>query len=86
MRFSEFHKMEKPGRRPEFLDAVKAAGQLMIDRAEDIVPQDLYGASDLDVRVRFLVSGDTVQAVLDVQEYRLPQRFFAVAAAKEGER
>ena len=81
----KFPKAERPDRRPEYLDVVRAIGQTMIDRAEDIVPQDLYGASDLDVRVRFLVSGDTVQAVLDVQEYRLPQRFFAVAAAKEGE-
>ena len=81
----KLHETERPDRRPEYLDAIRAVGQLMIERADDIIPQDLYGASSLDVRVRFFVSTAEVQAVLDVQEYRFPQRFLAAAASKEGE-
>lgn len=80
------HETERPDRRPEYLDAIRSVGQLMIDRAEDIIPQDLYGASSFDVRVRFFVSSAEVQAVLDIQEYRLPQRFIATATAKEGKK
>lgn len=85
MRFSEFHKMEKPDRRPEFLDAVRAAGQLMIDRAEDIVPQDIPAVCDIDIRVKIDVFCGAPLPVLDVQTHLFPQIFRPEPSAKEGE-
>lgn len=86
MKFAEFPKMEKPDRRPEFLDAVKAAGQLMIDRAEDIVPQDILGVCDIDIRVKIDVFCGAPLPVLDVQTHRFPQIFRPKPAAREGEK
>lgn len=85
MKFSEFPKMEKPDRRPEFLDAVKAAGQLMIDQAEDIVPQDIWAVCDIDIRVKIDVFCGAPLPTLEVQTHRFPQIFRPEPSAKEGE-
>ena len=81
----KFPKNGKLDRRPEFLDAVRAAGQMMIDRAEDIIPQDLYSVSDLDIRVRIDDFCGAVMPALEVQAHRFPQIFRPEPAAKEGE-